>query len=157
MRPAAARVSTVDLEAGFVECTHCGVAMSSHVGSGGMVRYFHCPSCARWTTSVYSEVLSADTRMRARPAVTAPAPEAPPASGGEVKRRLASWLRSLQPPSPWQVLGCSPLDPDSVVRERYLALARTHHPDHGGHPDAMRRVNEAWRAVQDRRAAARAA
>ena len=64
--PQAATACTT-LEEVDVECTHCGVRMSSHLGSGRQIRYFHCPSCSRWTTSVYSEVLRADSKMRGPP------------------------------------------------------------------------------------------
>ena len=141
MTPAATACTTLkDVD---VECTHCGVQMSSHVGSGRLVRYFHCPSCSRWTSSVYSEVLRADTKMRSRrPGAPEPLP-----SMSSVKQRLESWLQSLAGGDPYQTLGVSPAVSDVGLRERYLALARTHHPDKGGAADDMRRINDAYEKV----------
>lgn len=132
-----------------VECTHCGVEMSSHVGSSGTIRYFHCPSCSRWTTSMYSEVLRADTKMRARRSAVAPAPAPAPARAAatSVKERLESWLQSLSGNDPYKTLGVIPSISDAGLRERYLALARTHHPDRGGSADEMRKLNEAYEQV----------
>ena len=136
--PACTTLEDVD-----VECTHCGVQMSSHVGSGRQIRYFHCPSCSRWTSSVYSEVLRADTKMRSR----RPGAPEPLRSIGSVKQRLESWLQSLSSGDPYQTLGVSPAVSDVALRERYLALARTHHPDKGGAADDMRKINDAYERV----------
>jgi hypothetical protein len=134
----AATTTTVNLESNDVECTHCGVKMAMHVGSGGQVRYFHCPGCQRWSTSMYTEVFRADTKMRTR------VPTATTSTFGEVRQRLETWLRSLEVRSCWQVLGCSPVDDEHTIRERYLALARQHHPDRGGDAETMRALNEAY-------------
>ncbi len=141
MTPAATACTT--LEDVDVECTHCGVQMSSHVGSGRQIRYFHCPSCSRWTTSVYSEVLRADTKMRSR----RPGAPEPLRALGSVKQRLESWLQSLAGSDPYQTLGVSPAVSDAGLRERYLTLARTHHPDKGGAADDMRKINDAYERV----------
>jgi hypothetical protein len=135
----AATTATVNLESNDVECTYCGVRMASHVGSGGLVRYFHCPGCQRWSTSMYTEVFRADTKLRPRA----------PANGAtsETRLRVQEWLKSLTVKTPWQVLGCAPADSDLVVRERYLALAREHHPDRGGNADEMRALNEAYAQI----------
>ena len=132
-----------------VECTHCGVQMTSHVGSSRQIRYFHCPSCSRWSTSMYTEVFRADTKMRSRPhAVAASRPAADPApSTGSVKQRLESWLQSLAGTDPYQTLGVIPSISDVGLREHYLALARKHHPDRGGAVDDMRRINDAYERV----------
>ena len=76
------------LEGVDVECTHCGVRMTSHVGSGGQIRYFQYPGCQRWSTSVYTEVFKADTKLRTRK----PLGEEPQAAFGSVKERLSRWL-----------------------------------------------------------------
>jgi hypothetical protein len=131
-----------------VECTQCGVEMSSHVGSSGQIRYFHCPSCARWTTSMYSEVLRGDTKMRARRSAVVPvAPVRAASSAGSVKERLEHWLMSLSGPDPYRTLGVIPSISDAGLRERFLALARTHHPDKGGAAEDMRKINEAYEQV----------
>lgn len=140
--PQAATACTT-LEDVDVECTQCGVRMSSHVGSGRQVRYFHCPSCSRWTTSVYTEVLRGDTKMRSRPA-GAPLPAQP---SGSIKQRLESWLQSLAGSDPYRTLGVTPSISEAGLRERYLCLARTHHPDKGGDVEQMRRINDAYERV----------
>jgi hypothetical protein len=148
--PSAATCTAVNLTATDVECTHCGLRMSSHTGSG-QVRYFHCASCQRWTSSMYSDVLRADSKMRARAPLPANDEQTSPGLS-EVKMRLERWLRSIDVRSPWQVLGCGPDDSEAVVRERYLALARQHHPDRGGRVEDMLRVNQAYEAVVAQRA-----
>jgi len=130
-----------------VECTHCGVRMTSHLGSGKQIRYFHCPSCSRWTSSVYTEVLRADSKMRTRKPLT----EAQTSGFGSVKERLDRWLRSLELNDPWKTLGVVPEISDVALRERYLTLARQHHPDHGGKAEEMRRINEAYEKVLEQR------
>ena len=127
-----------------VECTQCGVEMSSHVGSSGQIRYFHCSSCSRWTTSMYSEVLRADTKMRARRTPAEPVRSAPSPSIGSVKERLENWLMAISGNDPYRTLGVAPSISDAGLRERYLALARTHHPDRGGSADDMGKINEAY-------------
>ncbi|MFO0600137.1 MAG: J domain-containing protein [Myxococcaceae bacterium] len=126
-----------------VECTHCGVRMTSHMGSGKQVRYFHCPSCSRWTTSVYTEVLRADTKMRTR----VPESRGQTPGFGSVRERLDRWLRSLDANNPWHTLGISPDVSDAALRDRYLYLARQHHPDRGGNAEQMRAINEAYEKV----------
>ncbi|HEY1087079.1 MAG TPA: DnaJ domain-containing protein [Archangium sp.] len=152
MHQAATACST--LENVDVECTHCGVRMTSHVGSGRQIRYFHCPSCSRWTTSVYSEVFRADTKMRTR----RPG-ETETRSTGSVKERLENWLQAIAVSDPYRTLGLSPSASDQSLRERYLSLARTHHPDRGGAPEQMRKINDAYERVlasrEKRRAEAR--
>ena len=131
-----------------VECTHCGVQMSSHVGSGGKVRYFQCPTCQRWMTSVYTEVFRADTKMRTR----RPTGETPSVFSS-VKDRLERWLRALDDQDPYRMLGVTPLDTDQAIRDRYRELARQHHPDRGGDVEQMRRINDAYDRVMSHRTA----
>jgi hypothetical protein len=121
--------------------------MTSHLGSGKQIRYFHCPSCSRWTSSVYTEVLRADSKMRTRKPLT----EAQTSGFGSVKERLDRWLRSLELNDPWKTLGVVPEISDVALRERYLTLARQHHPDHGGKAEEMRRINEAYEKVLEQR------
>ena len=143
-----AQVSVSTFEHVDVECTHCGVRMTSHLGSGKQIRYFHCPSCSRWMTSSYTEVFRADTKVRTRK----PLAEAAATPGfGSVKERLDRWLRSLENTDPWKVLGVVPEISDVGLRERYLALARQHHPDHGGDAGQMQRINEAYEKVLEER------
>jgi hypothetical protein len=53
-----------------VECTHCGVVMSSWSVPSSPVRYFQCPFCNRTHSSHYGEVFRsrAGARLLARPA-----------------------------------------------------------------------------------------
>jgi hypothetical protein len=133
-----------------VECTHCSVSMRKHEGGGGTISYFHCPSCQRWTSSMYTDVFRADTKMRpARNTVEASSTTAQPST---VKERLAQWLSALSESGPYSVLGSSPLDTDDQVRARYLALAKRHHPDAGGDAATMRKITEAYHHVRSLRA-----
>ncbi|MDP3231492.1 MAG: J domain-containing protein [Myxococcales bacterium] len=116
--------------------------MSSSSGGGGTIRYFQCPKCQRWVSSMYTEVFRADTKVRTRS--TTPAPTT---SLGGVKDRLEAWLKSLDAKNPYRVLGCVESDSDELIRERYRALARTHHPDAGGDEAMMRSINEAWETI----------
>ncbi len=143
---------SVTLEDVDVECTHCGIKMASHSGGGGTILYFHCASCQRWTTSMYSEVFRADTKMRAR-AKSAAAPQPNVATAGRtalgtVKEHLERWLRGLEAQNPYRILGVEADSSDEQVRERYLALARQHHPDRGGQAQEMRRINDAYERIR---------
>jgi molecular chaperone DnaJ len=44
---------------------------------------------------------------------------------------------------PYAVLGVRPDARPDDIRRAWVALARRHHPDRGGDPDAMLAVNEA--------------
>jgi hypothetical protein len=142
MQKTASTTASTTLDGVEVECTYCGIRMASHMGSGRTVRYFHCPSCQRWTTSAYKEVFKADTKMRTR---------APSASRSiafdAVKDRLELWLRSLEQQDPYRELGVSPRASEHAIRERYRELARLHHPDRGGSVEAMSRINAAYERI----------
>jgi hypothetical protein len=145
------KAKSLILEDVDVECTHCGVTMSSSVGGGGTIRYFRCPKCQRWVSSMYTEVFRADAKVRTR---VPPTEVAAPRLEG-VKDRLSAWLKSLDAKNPYRVLGCDEGDSDELIKERYRALARKHHPDTGGHPATMQAINEAWeQIVLERRAEA---
>lgn len=125
-----------------VECTHCGVAMTCHLGSGAAVRYFHCGSCHRWVSSTYSEVLRADAKMRARRRG-----EAGPGVFGAVKERLERWLEAVEGQDPYRMLGVSKTDSPERIRERYRELAVANHPDRGGSIEKMRQINDAYERI----------
>ncbi len=134
------------LEGVDVVCTHCNVTMASHNGSGGSIRYFHCPSCQRWVSSTYTDVFRVDAKVRTRKAE----PQAKSAFG-QVKDRLETWLRSLDTQEPYRVLQVAADASDELVREKYRELARVHHPDRGGSAEEMQRLNDAYeRVVQQR-------
>lgn len=141
-----AKACSTTLEGVDVECTHCGVRMTTSTGGGGTIRYFHCPGCNRWGSSMYTEMFRVDAKMR--PCSAAEGPSA----FGQVKDRLQQWLRGLEVGDPYRVLNVSPRASDEAVRQRYLALARAHHPDRGGDAAAMRRLNQAYEQVQKLRA-----
>jgi hypothetical protein len=140
---------TEDLE---VECTHCHVPMTKHLGNGGHIHYYRCTSCLRWVSSTYAEVFRADAKFRARNVGTGtqePAFEA-------VKGKLERWLASVDDRDPYRALGVSPLDSDDDVRQRFRELAMEHHPDRGGAPEKMRELNLAYERILRHREARRA-
>src|SRR5215203_2501539 len=96
------------LEGVEVECTHCGVRMTGHAGSGQHVRYFRCGSCHRWVSSTYTEIFQVDAKMRTHPQQE---PEALTQDFIEVKGRLERWLAALDDQDPYRTLGVSPMDP----------------------------------------------
>jgi hypothetical protein len=50
---------------------------------------------------------------------------------------------------PYAALGVSSSATHDEIRRAWLDLARRHHPDRGGDPGVMQRVNEAWAVVGD--------
>ena len=130
-----------------VECTHCQVRMTPHMGSGGQVRYFRCGSCQRWVSSTYAEVLRADTSFRS----AAEAGGQPDERFEEVKDRLERWLAAVEAQDPCRVLGVSPVDPTDRIRSRYRELAMESHPDRGGSEDRMREINVAYERLDAHR------
>jgi hypothetical protein len=58
-----------------VECTHCGVVMTSWSVPSSPIRYFQCPFCARTHSSHYGEVFR--SRAGARMLGSAPRSAAP--------------------------------------------------------------------------------
>lgn len=134
--------STTTLEDVDVECTHCHVKMSTHLGSGTTVRYFNCPSCHRWVSSSYTEVFRADAKVRTRR--PDPAGKTP---FDEVKGRLDRWLAAVEDQDPYRVLGVSPMDAPERIREAYREKAIANHPDRGGSPQRMAQINEAYEKI----------
>ena len=53
--------------------------------------------------------------------------------------------------TPWGVLGLLPGADLEVAEAAYRTLARRHHPDRGGDPDVMRRLNWAIQEIRERR------
>lgn len=136
----AAAATLEDVE---VECTHCGIRMTTHLGSGQRVRYFRCASCHRWVSSVYTEVFKADAKVRTHRIADGRREE----QFEEVKDRLERWLRALDDQDPYRTLGVSPLDSAEDVRARYKELALENHPDRGGSEAKMRELNLAYERV----------
>jgi hypothetical protein len=82
-----------------VECTHCGVVMTSWSVPGSQVRYYQCPFCARTHSSLYGEVFrhGAGVRLRgARPAAGG-IPSASPEDvrWASIKASAARWFARL--------------------------------------------------------------
>jgi hypothetical protein len=135
--------SCTTLEDVDVECTHCGLKMSTHMGSGARIRYFHCAGCHRWVSSTYSEVLRGDTKVRSRPKRD----DGFLPSFDEVKERLERWLLALEGKDPYRTLGVSPADTQERIRDRYRELAIANHPDKGGSIERMRAINDAYERI----------
>lgn len=133
--------TTTALEDTDVECTHCKVKMTSHLGSGRTVRYFNCSSCQRWVSSSYTEVFRVDGKVRTRPL------EAAKTTFDQVKSRLDRWLAAVEDQDPYRTLGVSPMDTAERIREAYREQAIAHHPDRGGSPEKMRQLNEAYEKI----------
>jgi hypothetical protein len=134
--------ATTCLEDVDVECTHCRVKMSTHLGSGATVRYFNCPSCHRWVSSSYAEVFRVDAKVRTRRHNAAGK-----ATFDEVKGRLDRWLAAVEDQDPYRTLGVSPMDTAERIRDAYRELAIANHPDRGGDPVRMRQINEAYERI----------
>ncbi|HYR56765.1 MAG TPA: DnaJ domain-containing protein [Myxococcaceae bacterium] len=130
-----------------VECTHCGVAMSERSGVASQVRYFRCPSCGRWFSSMYAEIFRSDAKIRVlggRPAALKDS------NFDAVKQRLEEWLTQLESQDPYRVLGISPRDSAENVKSRYRQLALERHPDRGGSVESMKELNLAYGRIASR-------
>lgn len=134
--------ASATMEGVEVECTHCGLRMTSHLGSGQRVRYFRCAGCSRWVSSAYTEVFRADAQFRAHHVDSLKQ-----AKFEEVKGRLERWLSALDDQDPYHLLNVSPLDSMEKIRARYRELALAHHPDRGGSEAKMRELNVAYERV----------
>jgi hypothetical protein len=137
-----------DLSGVQVECAPCGVPMTMHMGNGQRVRYFQCPSCRRWLSSTYADVLRADAKFQTR-SLDEVEPGAP--SFDAVKDRLERWLATIEEQDPCRVLGVSPQDPTDWIRSRYRELALESHPDRGGSEERMREINLAYERLAEHR------
>ncbi len=85
-----------------IECTHCGVVMTSWAAPGSPIRYYQCPFCARTHSSLYGEVFRrrAGARIVEAPRGPAPPSELPMASAEEmhwarIKASAARWFARL--------------------------------------------------------------
>jgi|SRR5512139_3672215 hypothetical protein len=88
-----------------VECTQCGVLMTSWCAAGSPTRYYQCPFCKRTLCSAYDEVFERGTlgrrvgpSPRALATSRATLPEATPEdkSWKELKGRAARWFARLE-------------------------------------------------------------
>ena len=78
-----------------VECTQCGVLMTSWCAAGSPTRYYQCPFCKRTLCSAYDEVFERGALGRRVPVV---APEATPEDQRwrELKGRAARWFARVE-------------------------------------------------------------
>jgi hypothetical protein len=89
----------------LVECTQCGVLMTSWGAAGSPTRYYQCPFCKRTLCSAYGEVFEHGglgrkvvAASRASPAGRNQAAEATPDERNwrELKGRAARWFARLE-------------------------------------------------------------
>ncbi len=89
----------------LVECTQCGVLMTTWAAAGSPTRYYQCPFCKRTLCSAYGEVFAKGSLARRVPGASrAPAvagaaiPEATPEDQRwrELKGRAARWFARLE-------------------------------------------------------------
>jgi len=88
----------------LVECTQCGVLMTSWSAAGSPTRYYQCPFCKRTLCSAYEEVFERGSLGRKVGAVSRASTSADPASGStpdekrwlELKGRAARWFARLE-------------------------------------------------------------
>jgi len=78
-----------------VECTQCGVLMTSWCAAGSPTRYYQCPFCKRTLCSAYDEVFERGALGRRVPAA---APETAPEDQRwrELKGRAARWFARVE-------------------------------------------------------------
>ena len=130
-----------------LECTHCGVELTQSPRSESPVRYFCCPRCGRWQSTMYAQdVLRKHAGMR----FAKPEPRREP-SFEQVKARMDAWMARLDREDPHAVLGVSPRASPDQVQTRYRELALAHHPDRGGDAGEMQRINQAYERIRARR------
>ena len=125
-----------------VECTHCGVRMTLHAGQ--RVKYFRCGSCHRWVSSVYTDVLRQDAKMRTHPVKDSSEADQ---RFMAVKGSLDRWLAAIEDQDPYRALGVSPHDSHESIRARFHELAMERHPDRGGSAEKMRELNAAYERI----------
>jgi hypothetical protein len=83
----------------LVECTHCGVLMTSWSAPGSPIRYYQCPICRGTQSSAYGEVFrrGAGARLKQHK----PSPGGIPMASSEdiqwagIKARAARWFARL--------------------------------------------------------------
>ncbi len=89
----------------LVECTQCGVLMTSWSAVGSPTRYYQCPFCKRTLCSAYDEVFERGTlarrvggpaRAAAARASDLPAPTPEDLRWRELKGRAARWFARLE-------------------------------------------------------------
>ena len=86
-----------------IECTHCGVVMTSWSAPGSPIRYYQCPFCARTHSSLYGEVFRrragarvVDAPVRAARPSEIPMPSPEDMSWARVKTTAARWFAHVE-------------------------------------------------------------
>ncbi len=86
-----------------IECTHCGVVMTSWSAPGSPIRYYQCPFCTRTHSSLYGEVFRrrAGARVmgappRQLPTSALPMPTRDDLHWARVKASAARWFARLE-------------------------------------------------------------
>lgn len=53
--------------------------------------------------------------------------------------------------NPYQVLGCSPMDDEKVIKDKYRQLCKRYHPDNAetGDRGKFESVLNAWKAIEE--------
>jgi len=67
------------------------------------------------------------------------------------KRQLSGILRSLEQTNHYEILGLAPDCSDEEIKRAFTKLARTHHPDKGGHADTFTQIHQAYQSILTKR------
>jgi ribosomal protein L24E len=81
-----------------VECTHCGVVMTSWSAPASPIRYFQCPFCQRTLSSNYGEVFRSRAGARV---VTSSAKSAPPSAIPTARPEDVRWATIRSAANRW--------------------------------------------------------
>lgn len=121
-------------------------------GDPGVAVYFtrkgkpHCFACDQW--------LTVDENLWAiRKTIEALRGIARWGSGDMMEQAFTGFVALPSPEQPWQVLGVQMSASRSEIESAYRRLAMQHHPDRGGDPGEMARINAARDAMVQRAAA----
>jgi len=122
-------------------------ARVGYIGDEGVAVYFTlrkkpmCFACDRWT-NVEDNMQAIARTMDALRGIERWG------SGQMVEQAFMGFIALPAPEQPWQVLGLPDSHPtQQQVEDAYRKLAMQHHPDRGGDPDDMARINSARDAL----------
>ncbi len=112
-------ISATGMDA-VVECTHCGVLMTSWSAPGSPIRYYQCPICRGTQSSAYGEVFRRGAGARLTRHV--PGPRGIPMATPEdvqwagIKARAARWFARLDA----EEQDCGPSAPIPLADPRHV-------------------------------------